>query len=508
MKTIARVLAGVCLVLPLHALELPAIFADHMVLQRDMPVPVWGKAEPGARIEILLKLEKVDHEFRTHADGDGYWSVKLPAIPASSFAGNALRVDEWRVGNRQRMPDNRMIYLNVLVGDVWHCSGQSNMGWTVNRSNDAAAEIAAADYPLIRHFTVPRTARDTPQFTSDGSWQVVSPDIIGAFSAVGYYFGRKIHRSQGVPIGLINTAWGAASAEAFTSMPTLLADPSTAAHVEAMAARSPDDDKFRKQHTPAAIYHGMIHPVAPFAHRGVLWYQGEANANHGRAVAYRDLLPRMIEDWRTLWDQPGEHRDTPFLIVQLANFRQPADSPPATDNWAELRDSQAQVAATVPHAHLATAIDIGDAKDIHPTNKQDVGLRLARLAEHHVYGDESVVPVGPTYETHIYFDMEPPPTQTVSFNHALRLTTTDGQAPRGFAIRPVNTDEPWVWAKTYLNKMPSFIELTHPDGLAGPFDIRYAYGINPADGPHGVNLVNGEGLPAMPFRTDAPPTAE
>ncbi|MEM9915533.1 MAG: sialate O-acetylesterase [Planctomycetota bacterium] len=473
------------------ALELPAVFSDHMVLQRDMPVPVWGKAEPGTIVSVAFGSLQVE----TETDDTGEWRVDLPAMPASAKP-RLMTVTGWR----QQNPPEPITVSDVLVGDVWHCSGQSNMEWSVERSNDAAAEIAAADYPLIRHFKVPRTDADSPQFTSDGSWKITAPDTIAKFSAVGYAFGRSIHLSQDVPIGLIGTAWGAASAEAFTSMPTLLADPYTAKHVEAMNAR-PQDARFRQQTTPAAIFHGMIHPVAPFAHRGVIWYQGEGNA--GRAVAYRDLLPRMIEDWRALWDQPGEHRDTPFLIVQLAHFKQPHDQPPAYDGWGELRDSQAHVAATVPNVYLATAIDIGDADDIHPGNKQDVGMRLALLAEHHVYGNESVVPVGPTFEVPIFFTTQRPHSVMVRFDHASGLSTNDGQAPRGFALRPVKSDEPWVWANSILHD--SSVTLTHPEGVNGPFEVRYAYGINPTDGPQGINLVNGEGLPAMPFRTDPVP---
>ncbi len=501
MKIIASMLLAECLVLPLHALELPAIFADHMVLQRDMPVPVWGKARRGDSV----KVDFGEAQATATADNAGDWRVHLPPMPASDTPREMSVVVTASHGVAAEPA--AQTYSDVLVGDVWHCGGQSNMEWPVSKSNDAEDTIAAADFPAIRLFLVPDTDAELPQFTSGGVWKTTTPDTVGGFSAVAYFFARKIHESQGVPIGLVVTSWGAASAEAYTSMPTLLADPLTAAHVEQMSARSPDDESFRKQHTPAALFHGMIHPVAPFAHRGVLWYQGESNANHGRAVAYRDLLPRMIEDWRSLWNQPAEHRDTPFLIVQLANFRQPTEQPPAHDGWAELRDAQAHVAATVPNAYLATAIDLGDADDIHPRNKQDVGLRLARLAEQHVYGDKSVVPVGPTYRIHaVHHDM---PTNTiVFFDYREGLRTTDGQPPRGFAIRPAGTNSPWAWAQTTLEAKLEAVRLTHPEGVNGPFDIRYAYGVNPTDGPQGINLVNGEGLPAMPFRTDLLPTAE
>lgn len=486
------------------ALEMPAIFADHMVLQRDTPVPVWGRAEPGRWVEVSFDDQK-EHAI---ADADGYWRVDLQAMSASSESAMLSVVEGPFVDTSGGGPSphrNVKQFNDILVGDVWHCGGQSNMSWQVSKSDDAAAEIAAADDPLIRLFTSPRVSSDTPQFSSDGQWAVASPATAGNFSAVAYYFGRKIHASQGVPVGLVVTSWGGASAEAYTPLDALNADPATAPEVDRQ--RALPAEKQKPQQTPAALWNGMIHPVAPFAHRGVLWYQGESNT--GRSLAYRTLLPMMIESWRELWDQPAASpaatasaRDTPFLIVQLANFQQPAQQPPATDGWGELRDAQAYVAATVPNAYLATAIDLGDANDIHPTNKQEVGRRLARLAEHHVYGDESVVPVGPTMYA-IGYDSTEPGVATVRWNHAAGLTTTYGLPPRGFAIR-TDAGSPWVWANAEIDSRRSTVRLTHPAGSDGPFEIRYAYGINPSDGPNGINLINAEKLPAMPFRAELP----
>ncbi|MEM1108052.1 MAG: sialate O-acetylesterase [Planctomycetota bacterium] len=503
MHSLFRGLLFLFLAAPLHALELPAIFSSGMVLQRDMPVPVWGRAEPGKQVAVSFG----PHKATVIVGAEGEWRIDLPPLAASNDPQELVVVEESFVdpsGGQPNVSNSTITLTDVLVGDVWHCSGQSNMEWSVQKSQDAEAEIAAADNALIRHFKVPRTDADTPQFSSGGRWQSTRPDTVGSFTAVGYYFARQVHHSQGVPIGLVNTAWGGASAEAFTAMDTLLADPYTAKHVEKMKARSPDSPKFRKQHTPAALYHGMIHTVAPFAHRGVLWYQGESNS--GRGAAYRELMPRMIEDWRELWEQPGEQRDTPFLMVQLAHFKEFAVVPPVFDGWGELRDSQAAIAASVPNVHLATAIDIGDANDIHPRNKQEVGQRLARLAEYHVYGDESVVPIGPTFR-----ELGQAETTggdgvrgvVIEFDHAEGLTTTDGQPARGFALRRVGGEGPWVWAETRLSD--NRVLLLPPEGMAGPFEVRYAYGINPTDGPQGINLVNGEGLPAMPFRTDPVP---
>ncbi|MEM7625610.1 MAG: hypothetical protein AAF333_08280 [Planctomycetota bacterium] len=673
------------------ALELPAVFSDGMVLQRGMPVPVWGKAEPGQRIQVALSAPPGGIVNGT-ADANGDWRVELPAMPASAEP-IAMRVEvaeEVALDEIDTHEVKQVWVKDVLVGDVWHCSGQSNMSWSVLRSDNAEQEIAAADSPAIRLFRVPNTEADAPRFSSGGRWLPATPEHVGGFSAVAYYFGRRLHASQGVPIGLIVTSWGGASAEAYTStesqasnpdtdnellayraelarlrdradnpvdvsrLPERHADPgptpASAAYVEpgfddsdwaavelpntfertalgdidggvwfrktvtlpegwrgqalklslgpiddfdrtfvngtAVGAVGPETPQFwayprvydvpaeavndetltiavrvfdhlgdggfvgtggqmsvtkaqgdapvvslagpwrawadqpmspeglrsahrvrQPQHTPAALWHGMIHPVAPYAHRGVTWYQGESNA--GRGVEYRVLLPLMIEDWRQLWNQPGEHRDTPFLIVQLANFEQPAEQPPVTDGWGELRDSQAAVAAHVSNAHIATAIDIGQADDIHPTNKQDVGLRLARLAERHVYEDASVVPVGPTMLA-VSNTTEPSSSAIVFWEHAEVLKTNDGQPPRGFAMRPMDGEQPWVWAEAAISQdgLLKVVRLEHPEGLQGPFEVRYAYGINPTDGPQGINLVNGEGLPAMPFRTDVVPPPE
>ncbi|MBB6430645.1 sialate O-acetylesterase [Algisphaera agarilytica] len=485
---------------PALALELPAIFSDHMVLQRNMPVPVWGTSEPGQSITVTFG----EVEAATVAGENGVWRVDLPAMEANADPVVLSVV----AGDGKDEVSKR--FKNVLVGEVWHCSGQSNMRWKVMNAAGAEAEIAAADYPLIRHFSNPMVSKAEPQFSTGGQWQVASPETIGGFSAVGFYFGRALFESQGVPIGLYQTAWGGASAEAYTSRQSLESSPVTAGVVleydEKLAAAS-HDKPVKKQHIPAALWNGMIHPVAPFAHRGVIWYQGENNANRGVPLEYRTLLPMMIEDWRELWSQPGEARDFPFLIVQLASFRKHPAQPPAYDDWAELRDSQAAVAAATKNTWATTAIDLGDANDIHPRNKQDVGRRFARLAERYVYGNKSVVPVGPQMYA-IGYDSTEPGVATVRWNFAEGLTTTDDQPPRGFAIRR-NPESNWVWANAEIEpRKRDTVRLTHPEGFDGPFEIRYAFSVNPADGPQGINLVNAEGLPAMPFRTDPVPTLD
>ncbi|MEM6458154.1 MAG: sialate O-acetylesterase [Planctomycetota bacterium] len=481
MKLIAPALCVVsCVGTAAHGLELPAVFGDHMVLQRGMPVPVWGRSEPGEVVTVSHRGQTV----AAVADDRGAWRVDLPAMSADA-RGAALRV-------RGAADGVEVTFRDVVVGEVWHASGQSNMEWPVDRSDGHETASASADLPGVRFFRHPKRASPEPRFSAGGRWVVSTPDTAGSFSAVGFYFARRVHRALGVPVGVIDTSWSAAAAEAFTPRQSLASDPLTRTYLERFV---PDPEQ--PQLTPAGLWNGLIHPIAPYAHRGVVWYQGEANVD--RATAYRSLLPQMIADWRSLWDQAGGGRDFPFLIVQLASFRTPSADPPARDPWAELRDAQAHAAAVTPRAWLTPAVDVGDADDIHPRNKLAVGRRLARLALHHVYGNASVVPVGPTL---LALDQDAESgAVSVRYRHAGGITTADGRPPRGFTLRPRGGDGPWVRAEAAL--VGPGVRLTDPAGRRGPFEVRYAYDRNPMDGPHAINLINAAGLPAVPFRTDA-----
>ncbi|MEM9417427.1 MAG: sialate O-acetylesterase [Planctomycetota bacterium] len=649
------------------ALELPAIFSDHMVLQRDMPVQVWGKAEPGQQVTVTL----AGMEVKTITDEKGDWSVDLPEMVASSKpAVLTVEADAASGEAKKRFED-------ILVGEVWHCSGQSNMGWVVSNSANAKEEIATADHPEIRLFRVPERSMPEPDAMGEGDWQLCSPDTIGPFSAVAYYFGRKLQQDLGVPVGLMLTSWGGTPAEAFASRASLETNPQLQDYVqryekdlaalaekragfpdwqtlptshedpgpeaaERLAAPDFDDSDWvelslpsgygqnifrrsdgvfwlRRQvtvpeawlgqrlelrlarirqtdiayvngqevgrtagqnpqyvqrnytvpaeqvnttelnialrifdpgglggvfgspaamyiqpkgnaeeriplsgpwrvlnhvamspdairsgfelswspnHRPGHLYNAMIYPVAPFAHRGVIWYQGESNL--GRHEAYDTLMKTVIDDWRTLWDQPGEARETPFLTVQLANYTSPP-AQPGDSGWASLRDTQHTTAKTHSRTYIATAIDIGDAADIHPRNKQEVGRRLALIAERRVYGDESVVDQGPTLNVSEVLGESSPRAMRIHFDHAEGLATSDGEAPRGFAVQ-AEAGGAWVWAESTQIKGHSVL-VQAPEGIEAPFAVRYGWANNPTDGPRGINLVNAAGLPAFPFQT-------
>jgi len=457
---------------PAHADPRPAaVFGDHGVLQRDRPVTVWGTADPGERITVRV----AGHGASTTTSADGRWSVELPPLKAGG--PHVLQV----IGKRTvRIED-------VLVGEVWVCSGQSNMQWPVGQSRDAKEEIAAADHPRIRLLTVPRRAAVEPQEDVEARWTACAPDTVGPFSAVAYYFGREIHEALGVPVGLINTSYGGTPAEAWTPVAALRADASLAGIVDDWERRiAAEKERSGKDlslhaHRPGNLYHAMVAPLVPLSVRGVIWYQGESNA--GRAWEYRTLFPAMIRAWRDAW----KREDLPFYFVQLANFRKRAEKP-GDSAWAELRDAQLLTLRTVPHTGMAVTIDVGDADNIHPKNKQDVGRRLSRWALHDLHGKEVVVS-GPLYRA-----METKGAKVVlSFDHVGGgLRAGGGESMEGFAI----AGEERVFVPALARIEGETVVVFSPE-VVQPVAVRYAWADNPA-----CDLENAEGLPASPFRTD------
>ena len=342
---------------------LPAVFSDHCVLQQGQPVAVWGRAEPGERIKVVV----AGHSASAVTDGDGRWRVELPALEAGG--PYALTVQG----------KTTLKLRDVLVGEVWVCSGQSNMAWPVKAARDAQAEIASARYPEIRLFSVPRRPALAAQDDVEAQWVACSPATVPGFSAVAYYFGRELHQALKVPIGLVHTSWGGTPAEAWTPDAALREKETLAPLLDQWEQRIADakakgaKDLTLHHNRPGNLYRGMIAPLVPLTMRGAIWYQGESNAN--RAWEYRTLFPVMIRAWRAAWQRP----DLPFHFVQLANFH-PRKPHPGDSAWAELRDAQLHTLRTVPHTGMAVTIDVGEAGDIHPKNKQDVGKRLARWA--------------------------------------------------------------------------------------------------------------------------------
>ncbi|HLJ56982.1 MAG TPA: sialate O-acetylesterase [Chthonomonadaceae bacterium] len=457
------------------------VFGSNMVLQRRMPVPVWGWAQPDAKIAVSIE----GRSATATAGADGKWMAKLAPLPV----GGPYKM---RIEGAQKT----VMFDNVLVGDVWVCSGQSNMEFGIGNGKDAQKEIAEANYPQIRLFTVAKKVAYEPQATVEtrdkdlmGQWSVCTPETVktggwNGFSAVGYFFGRQLHQDLKVPIGLIHSSWGGTIAEAWTSAEALQAMPDFRASLEKVAATHATPATGKQDNNPnvvTVLYDGMIAPLIPYAIKGAIWYQGESNA--GRAFQYRTLLPTMIKDWRTRW---GEG-DFPFFIVQLANWQKSADEP-KDDAWAELREAQSMTARDVPKVGIAVTIDVGDAADIHPKDKQTVGKRLALAAEAIAYG-RRVEYSGPLYKS-----MSPANNGAairLNFDHAEGLTAK-GDKLTGFAI--AGEDRKFVWADAKIEGRS--VVVSSPQ-VPHPVAVRYAWHINPV-----CDLYNGAGLPASPFRTD------
>lgn len=513
----APLLALLLLAPPLAAdVSLPAIFSDHAVLQRDKPLPVWGKAAPGERVAVSLGKSR----GTATAGKDGRWQVVLDAQPLSAEPLTLTVAGK-----------NRVTREDILLGDVWLCSGQSNMDWGLGGC-DVPDDIAAADHPKIRHFRVAYNFASSPADDVTGNWAVATPGSVPGFSAVGYYFGRKVHAETGVPIGLLTSSVGGTNIELWMSQASLLETPELAPYAAPMkeslaryqeelvailpAARAwadagmaaskagkpvpmppawPDYPFSERSMRPRCVtlHHGMIAPLVPMALRGALWYQGESNADD---ALYLEKKKTMVAEWRRLFRDPA----LPFYFVQLAAW-QPVDDNPAGGGWGAIRDLQRRCLA-IPHTGMASAIDIGDAADIHPKNKADVGERLARWALRNEYGKKDLVASGPLFREMksagnalvLHFD---------STGGGLMAGRKSGRQPaveepgaklRRFAI--AGEDRKWVWADAVIEG--DTVRVSSPE-VAKPVAVRYAY----ANNPEGANLYNRDGLPASPFRTDA-----
>jgi len=485
----------------LHAdVSLHGLFTDHAVLQRGRPVPVWGRADDGEEVTVEFAGQSVSTVAR-----NGRWSVRLRPLKASA-EGRSLRVQG----------RTAVVVSDVVVGEVWICSGQSNMEWPLSASHEPAADIATSANPNLRLFTVVKRRSPVPQTDLDHAshaWGAASPEAVRRFSAVGYYFGRDLQPALGVPVGLIHTSWGGSPAEVWMSQDTLEDDhlyardilepyvPSLKVHEAAMskwraakAAAEAKGENFNQGSPwapwrPSELYNGMLRPLMPYAIAGAIWYQGESNA--GRAWQYRSLFANMIRNWRGDWGQG----DFPFLAVQLAPWdknrkRSIADitARPVESDWAELREAQNHVAATLPRVGVAVITDVGDKDDIHPTRKAPVGARLALLARTIAYG-QAVESSGPTFASMGRSGS----TLVLNFNHVRGLKTSDGAAPTGFSV----AGKDGVWHRASATEVSgSSVRLSSPQ-VSHPLHVRYGWDDFPV-----VNLVNAQGLPASPFRTD------
>lgn len=492
----------------LAKVRLPYVFTHHMVLQRDQPAPVWGKAAPGEKIVVQFG----EQQQPATTDADGRWRVDLESLAAS---------DEPRelVVTGSASQEN-IVVRDVLVGDVWVCSGQSNMQWTVGRSKDADLTLAAANRPSIRLLQVENLGDQRPMDDIDQPWHRCTAESLKGFSAVGYHFGEQLQESLGVPIGLIRNAWGGSACEAWAPRDRMSDEPAIKPYLDSWVQREakPGEDALRaehaqqladfykrrdaayaagektpgrpwiesklfQQHRPGNLYNARVLPLVPFAIKGVIWYQGESNA--GRAEAYKTLFPLMIQSWRDVWGQG----DFPFYWVQLADFRTEATVAAEDSDWAVLREAQTQTAERLPNSGQAVIIDLGESNDIHPKNKRDVGLRLARLALAETYG----LPIKGRSATFESLEIEGSQAVVTIQDVAGGLRTFDGVAPRGFAL--AGEDRVFHDAQAKLIE-GNRLELTAP-GVEAPLAVRYGWANNPV-----VNVFDSAWLPLTPFRTD------
>lgn len=471
------------LIAALGSIELPAVFSDHMVLQRDRPIMVWGRATPGSQVTVRLG----DNDPQQGSVGsDGSWRVMLPA-EAAQQAPRSLHV----------MGDgSELVIADVLVGEVWLCGGQSNMEWTVNGSANPDGERArAAGRPTIRAIKVPHTLAGAPAFTTEAAWRICTPEHVGDVTAVGYALATEVQDAlRGVPIGILDINWGGTRIEPWIDAVTLGACPVTREAIgQANDAAASDPAKAgERDQRFAGMFNAMIAPFVPYGICGAVWYQGESNA--GEAEAYRTLLPALVSSWRAAFGQP----QMPFGVVQLAAFMKESNEP-AQGGWAFLRDAQLEAAQRDPKVGLAITTDIGDADDIHPRNKREVGRRLALWALDAAYGKRCWPRAGPPVTVSRSLCLVDGATRhvlIVSFDDLGGPMRTRGNTPPdGFAI--AGEDGRFVWAHAMISGASVFV--WSPE-VPNPVSVRYAWSNNPTR----ANLVDGRGQPIGPFRSDRP----
>jgi sialate O-acetylesterase len=470
-----------------------SLFLDGAVLQQGMAVPVWGTAKEGEKVTVQFEGQKVSAVAK-----DGRWLIRLKPLKAGGPFTLTVQ------------GDNTISLTNVLVGEVWLCSGQSNMEFPLSRAANAEEAIASSADSQLRLFTVPRASTDTPKSEITGSWKESGPNTATNFSAVAWFFGRDLRKALGVPVGLIHSSVGGTPAEAWTSRATLEADPelnqilaryaqtvkefdrekAKAAHEQALekhreaVARAKDEGKTPPRppraaenpgdsmRRPCGLYNAMIAPLQPYAIAGVIWYQGESNS--GRAAEYRKLFPAMIRNWRQAWGEGN----FPFLFVQIAPYK---------DMTPEIREAQLMTWQTVPRTAMAVITDVGEENDIHPKKKEPVGARLALGARAVAYG-EKIEYSGPLYHSMKITDDR----SILSFTHTgSGLSAQDGEL-KGFTVAGADGNffpaTALISGDTVVVRSPS---------VAHPVSVRYGWAHTPD-----VNLFNNEGLPASPFRTD------
>ncbi len=490
-------------------INLPHFFSDHAVLQRETGAKVWGWANKNAEVKVSF----ADQELSTKANDQGKWEVTFHELKATD-KGSELTIVSG---------EDTKVLRDIVVGEVWLASGQSNMEWRVERSDGGQKEIEIANDPLLRIFTSANVASRKPQPNWWGRWAVTHPKQTKSFTAVGYYYGKRLRAELNVPIGIIECAWGGMPVESFTSVEALRALPEAKSLLKRKEAAikkwnpkkakeefAQKKEKFSKklalwkknkkgkkprgprkpmppydhpkQHSN--IYNGMIAPLVGYGIRGVIWYQGESNAYQGMAHHYQELLGCLVQDWRRRWGSQFS-----FYWVQLANFRKASSQPGVESHWVTVQDEMRRAMATIHRGGMVITNDIGDASDIHPGNKKEVGERLARWALAKDYGKAEITLTGPIYQS-----MEKKgPKILVTFDHAPGLKSKDGKPLKRFEI--AGPDGKWQWAQAAIED--GKVVVWH-DKIKEPAKVRYAWASNPA----GANLVNEAGLPASCFTTE------
>ncbi len=454
--------------------KLPSVIGTHMVLQRSQACPIWGWADPGEKVTVEFAGQKKT----AVAAADGSWRVNLRSMKANSTPQTMTITGK-----------NKVVIEDVLVGEVWLCSGQSNMEWDVANSDNSKEEIAAGNHPRIRHIKIPHRPSDKPEsdVTTDG-WKLASPETVGSFTAVGYFYARTLTKELDVPIGLLGCNWGGTRIEPWTppvgfqSVPALKKDFADKLNefptVSTKTNKAGNVVKDINPQSPLALYNGLVHPLVPFAIRGAIWYQGESN--NGEGMLYYEKMKALIAGWRSVWSNPK----MPFYFVQLAPYNYGGDDTKLAGIW------EAQTATlAVPNTGMAVITDIGNVKDIHPRNKQEVGRRLALWALAKTYGKRGLVYSGPLYD-----GMKMRGNQIeLSFDHVGGgLVSRDGKALTEFTI--AGEDKNFVAAHAEIAGQKLVVS---SDAVTKPVAVRFA--MNQFAEP---NFANKEGLPASPFRTD------
>ncbi len=508
-STLVALIFGVVASSSFAEVRLPAIFGDHMVLQQEIGAPVWGWATPGESVTVSGSWGA---SASASAGSDGKWQVNLP----TPSHGGPFRVT--------LQGENRIVLENVMVGEVWVCAGQSNMGWRLSATMHGVEDGAKADFPGLRIFRSERAHSHAPQEDVVAEWKVCTPESAALCSAVTFYFARKLHEELGIPIGVVLQPYAGTPIEGWMPREIQLGDSRTRADIEAMDADSASYDLAKAQaqlaramelfksgkrrgepklrtpsnwghQYPGNIFNGMIHPVRPFGIKGAIWYQGERNAKDlAQASNYENQLPLMIEYYRSSWHERSGGAvasDFPFYFTQLPGWLADQKEPVESDApWAVSREMMRLVANSLPNTGAAVAVDTGDAILLHPQDKRPIGIRLAYLALKQTYGKD-FVDYGPRYRSFEVQGRE----IALTFD-SIGSGMMAGRAGDLDAFAIAGKNRKWEWADV---RIQGDTVIVSSEKIQNPVAVRYAWAMNPSK----RNLLyNKEGIPASPFRTD------